>query len=295
MHFKSTHFVFTAFVVSGLTACIGDGTDEDLGSAEQDVTSTGLTGMYSCSTTGSQQQASCDINLNVRMDSQHVCVLAGVQGQLHGNTIGGGVASVGSGSYYKDANGNWVHDYHLHLDPGWGLNRTIRASAICTTPYGPALTQQGYYTGGSWKSGQPATFIGNVPGLQCFLSGISNYDGFGNNTDNVSVYQVGNDWYIGGHQASGTTLTASATCFVPTGGSLWGWSYGWNNGTNTLNLTQNDPNANGIACGLDKIEGAFTTTTDRIQMWYDASLTQWKVTLASLSGGHKAVDARCYN
>lgn len=288
MRFK-TPVICSALVLSGLTACIGDGADEDLGSAEQDVTSTGLTGMYSCSTTGSDQQQTCDYNLNVPMDSQHVCVLAGVQGMIHGNSIGGGVAAVVSGPYYQK-NGVWVHDYHLKLDPGWGTNRLIKASAICTTPYGPAQT-----TGGSWKTGQAATFIGNKPGLQCFLSGIYNYDGFGNNTDNVSVYEVGNDWYIGGHQGSGTTLSASATCFVPTGGSLWGWSYAWNNGTSALNLTQNDPNGNGVACGLNKVEGAFTNTTDRIQIWYDAALTQWKVTLASLSGGHKAVDSRCYN
>ena len=275
MRFNS-QFILGAVLVSGLTACIGDGTDEELGSAEQDVSSTALTGMYSCSTGSSIAVADCKIPLNAWNDFSTSCFLAGVQGNLNGYGVKAEVAPDGE---------KWA----LYLNPGYGVGRTIRASSICTTPYG-------YHGGGTWSTGQAATYLGNTPGMQCFLQRFNGSNAFGVNTDNVQVYETSaGNWYLGGHQASGESVTASAACFVPTGGSLWTWGYAWNNGTNTLNLTQNDPNANGIACGLDKIEGAFTSLTDKIQIWYDSSLTQWKVTLASPSGGHKAVDARCYN
>jgi hypothetical protein len=278
MRFNS-QIVLSAMLFTGLTACIGDGTegtDDDLGTAEQDVTSTQLTGLHSCSTGSAVAVPDCKIPLNAWNDFNTSCVLAGLGGDVNGYYTKAVVAPEGD---------HW----YLYLNPGYGAGRTIKASAICTTPYGHA-------SGGDWSAGSAAKYLGNTPGMQCFLQRLSGSLAFGANTDNVQVYQtVNGNWYLGGHQASGASLSATAACFVPTGGALWGWSYAWNNGTNTLNLTQNDPQANGVACGLNKIEGAFTSQTDKIQIWYDSQLTQWKTTLASPSGGHKAMEARCYN
>lgn len=269
------------------TACIDetDATEADpeSSSVEQDVSSTSLTQLFSCSTTGSDQQSFCNFNL-APDDGQHVCVLAGIQGNWFGSNLGGGVAGI-----QTVTNVDGTRRFVLHMESGWGLNRTIKASAICTTPYAREPL-----TGGTWKAGQSATFLGNKPGLQCFLSFLSNFTGFSHSTDSVSVFQNPDtgSWFIGGSQVPGTTLSASATCFVPTGGALWGYSYTWNNGTNTLPLAPNDPQGNGVACGLNTVAGAFTTSGDKIALSYASALNQWNVTL---SGAHHHVEARCYN
>lgn len=263
--------IIMAITLSNLVGCLDDElADEQLSSAEQEVDSTQLTGLLTCNN-GSQQVRTCDFFLR-KDDGQGACFLAGIKGRLQGNQ-----ATFSSTVRIESVGGNLV----LRITPGVGVNQSLSASAVCVTTHKAISFAQ-------WNTGQPAASLGNVPGMQCFLTNVETSTGFTHSSNHVSVFQLTTgEWVLGGSQSG--SVRAFARCIVPTGGSVWGYGYAWNNGTTTLPLAQN---SGGVACALNTIQGAFTTATDRVSIGYQSSVLQWNMTL---SGASHAGGARCFD
>lgn len=244
-----------------LAGCLDD--EEGLTSTEQEVESTGLTGLLTCT-----NKNGCDFPLG-KDDGTRACFLAGIKGSLQGQQQ----HFISTGVSVLSRFGNFI----LRIVPG--PSGTLSGSAVC-------VTNHHWMSFGQWNGGA-ATHLGNTPGQQCFLTSIESLDGFRHSSDQVSVIQLTD----GSWRLVGTTggVRAFANCIVPTGGSLWGYGWSWNNGTVTLPLAQNP---GGVACALSKVQGSFTTAGDRISIGYNPQLVEWNMTL---SGTSHTGGARCFD
>jgi hypothetical protein len=279
MRTSSSFFVATVVSSLALSACaLDEEAPEDLSEAKQDVSWTSSTPLYGCSEGPVYGHNSCDFALNVPDDGAHVCVLNGIQGPISGNgTDGGGTAMIESlGGQYR-----------LHIDTGYGSNRTVSASALCF-----AATKS---VNNFWHSGNATTTLANARDsahMMCFLSGLRvAYNGFGTQNDNVFVEknELG-QWQVGGTQTPGTDLAAYAQCVIPPGGAEWFYTYTWT-GNTWLPLAPNDP-PGGVVCGLNKVQGLFLASGDKVSVSYSALLTEW---LMGIAGNTHTGDSYCMN
>ena len=268
------------------SACMDDGTelDPELGDTEQDVSWFSSTQLYSCSTTGNSYNT-CSFDLNVAADGHHACILNGIEGAITANGI------VGGGSAVITSYGN---RFQLAINTGYGnggtYTRTISASAACfaADPV-PARTS-------GWTAGNPPTTLANAAdsaNMMCFMRGIDiHFNGFNDPTSNVWVKknELGS-WQVGGNQTNGTNLGVYTQCVRPVGGAAWFYTYGWNGPTTFLPLAPNDP-PGGVVCGLNKIQGRFLYSSDKVSVSYASFGTKW---VMGFGGAAHEGDSYCFN
>jgi hypothetical protein len=200
-------------------------------------------------------------NFDIGSTTGRTCFLGGIFGSLIG----------GAASIYPITGGT----YRLHL--AHAPFQKIGARAIC-------ISGTTNLTRASWRGGQTATPInGTVTSKRrCFLDGISNESGDTNGFDTSSDYaKVWKDsagkWYLGGSLSGLADSYVSATCVdIPTDRGLWGIvaNPGGSVGFDTAY------NANGgVACGLNKIGGKFTTASysDGLDVNYNSGTRYWDI------------------
>jgi hypothetical protein len=201
-------------------------------------------------------------NFDIGSTTGRTCFLAGVWG-----TLAGGAASI-----YPIIGGTYrLHLNHLPF-------QRIGARAICIS----GTTNR---TTASWRGGQTATQIrGTVTSQRrCFINGVSNESGDTNGFDTGSDYtQVWKDsagkWYLGGSMSGLADPYVSAVCVdVPTDRGLWGIVA---NPGGTVNFNTAYNASGGVACGLNKLGGKFTTPSfsDGVDVGYNSGTRYWDIT-----------------
>lgn len=201
-------------------------------------------------------------NFDIGSTTGRTCFLGGIWGSLAGG---------GSASIYPIVGGT----YRLHLHHGTA--QKIGARAIC-------ISGTTNLTRASWRGGDAATQIhGTVTSKRrCFLDGISNesgdYTGFDTSSDYAKVWKdSAGKWYVGGSLSGLADSFVTATCVdIPTDRGLWGivanpgGSVGFNTAYNA---------SGGVACGLNKIGGKFTTASysDGLDVNYNSGTRYWDI------------------
>lgn len=256
MRFSSVFAASLALAACGVEApeeaADGPAETEDvtLGQTEQDL-SWVLATPHSC--TGS----ACYFDLGPTTD--RTCFLSGLWGSM----------SSGSASVLTYADGR----YKLRI--GAPVGRTITAFATC-------IAATSHRIEGFWTGGHAATPInGTVTSTRrCFLSEIDNNvttRGFDTTSDYAQVWKDGSgQWYIGGSLSGGSNARAAATCVdVPNDNGLWGIVAN-PGGDVGFDLAEN---VGGVACGLTKLGGNFTTNSgsDGLGINYNAGTRFWNI------------------
>jgi hypothetical protein len=222
-----------------------------LGSTQQAVSWSGST--HSC--TG----GTCYVDFGVT--TNRTCFLGGIYGSLND----------ASASILRYADGR----FKLRL--GSPAGQRIAATAICVS--GNTNTAEGFWTGGN--AATPIT--GTVTATRrCFLTQIDNnvvVRGFDTTSDYARVWKdSAGKWYVGGSLSGGAGTRASAVCIdVPGDHGTWGIVS--NPGAGNTVAFDLAEDIGGVACGLTKLGGNFTTnsTSDGLGVDYNAGTRFWNI------------------
>ena len=231
------------------TACTDDLDDDVTGEAEQAVSGAQLR-TVNCS------DLRCDVPLG-DPDTQ-TCFLIGIRGRL----------ASGSPSYPAGANivGNVLHI----LNPSY---EHIGVTTACTNSIGHRLTVTAQL-----PSLLPFTVPNATASQRCFLSGIYNYNStaFSTPSQSVEVKPTGGTNYILSSLQLGSQVQVSATCFDATRVDEFSYS---NSGSTMLQkvLSFNPTTGGTVVCGLQKVQGQFTTTSSNsgVSISYDSLTRYW--------------------
>jgi hypothetical protein len=233
------------------SADVDDATGGKLGTVEQSVVWGGTT--QTCS------GGTCYFDYGVT--AGRTCYLAGLWGSLND----------ASASILGYADGR----YKLRL--GVPVGQRLNATVIC-------IGTKTNFREGFWTGGNAATPINGTvtASRRCFLTQIDNnvsVRGFDTTSDYARVWKDGaGNWYLGGSLSGGAGTRAAAACVdVPADYGLWGIVS--NPGAGNTVAFDLAEDTGGVACGLTKLGGNFTTnsTSDGLGIEYNAGTRFWGI------------------